>query len=119
MRCALGSYDRKWQIPVLPSERTFRTGYIRVIEMAATLDEISKWFDRGVEQKAKHMLVICDTFDYEDYPVFTNTDYDCLARYKAPGEMQRVVEVYDLTADKAAQMIERRSIRLPALANVK
>jgi hypothetical protein len=41
------------------------------------------------------MIVVCDTFNYDDYPVFTTTDSACLERYKNPGEMQRVMEVYD------------------------
>lgn len=85
--------------------------------MAATSEDISAWFDRGVEQKARHMLVVCDSFDHDDYPVFTTTDADCLRRYKNPGEMQRVMEVYDLRADKAEQMNERRAMRLPYQVN--
>ena len=85
--------------------------------MAATRQNIEGWFDRGVAQKARHMLVVCDSFDYDDYPVFTTTDDECLQRYKNPGEMQRVMEVYDLRADKAEQMNERRAMRLPEAAN--
>ena len=78
-----------------------------------TRAEIDDWFDRGVKQRATHMLVVCDTFDHEDYPVFVMTRADCLAKYKSPGEMQRVMEVYDLTADKAAQLRETRAMHLP------
>ena len=85
--------------------------------MAATRHDIEGWFDRGVTQKARHMLVVYDLFDHDDYPVFTTTDADCLWRYKNPGEMQRVMEVYDLRADKAEQMNERRAMRLPEAAN--
>lgn len=85
--------------------------------MAATRQEIDGWFDRGVAQKALHMLVVCDSFDYDDYPVFTNTDDECLQKYKYPGEMQRVMEVYDLRADKSEQMNERCAMRLPKAAN--
>lgn len=85
--------------------------------MAATRQDIEGWFDRGVAQRARHMLVVCDSFDYDDYPVFTTTDADCLFWYKNPGEMQRVMEVYDLRADKAEQMNERRTMRLPEAAN--
>ncbi len=79
-----------------------------------TKQEISDWFDRGRAQGAAHMLVICDTFDYEDYPVYTRTADECLQRYKAPGEMQRVMEVYDLAAPKDEQMGAGRVLRLPA-----
>ena len=83
--------------------------------MSTTRQDIEKWFDRGVAQKARHMLIVCDSFEYVDYPVFTTTDDECLARHKNPGEMQQVMEVYDLRADKAEQMNEHRAMRLPAL----
>ncbi len=87
--------------------------------MAASRLDIEGWFDQGVAKGARHMLVICDTFDYDDYPVFTTTDDQCLDRYKNPGEMQRVMEVYDLSADKTEQMNERRAMRLPNGINEK
>lgn len=78
-----------------------------------TREEISAWFDRGLAQGARHMLVICDTFDHDDYPVYTKTDEECLARYRAPGEMRRVMEVYAMHMDKAEQMAARRVLNLP------
>ncbi len=86
--------------------------------MAATKNDISLWFDEGVEDGASFMLVVCDTFDHEDYPVFARTDGACLFCYKNQGEMQRVMEVYDLRADKTEQMNERRAMRLPKLVAV-
>lgn len=87
--------------------------------MAATRQDIEGWFDRGVANGARHMLVVCDTFDHDDYPVFTHSDAECLKRYEEPGNMQRVMEVYDLRAEKAEQMNERRAMRLPEAANAK
>ena len=56
-----------------------------------TISEIEEWYDEGIKTNKKYMFVICDTFDYEDYPVFTdNINYE-------EGEMQEVMEVYDLT----------------------
>jgi hypothetical protein len=76
--------------------------------------EISDWFDRGVSRQAKYMVVVCDTFDYEDYPCFAATDDECLRKVENPGPAQRVMEVYDLTAPKGEQLAERRSMRLPS-----
>ena len=86
--------------------------------MATTRQDIEGWFDRGVTNGARHMLVVCDAFDHDDYPVFTHSDAECLKRYDDPGNMQSVMEVYDLRADKAEQMNERRAMRLPKAANV-
>lgn len=79
-----------------------------------TQTDISRWFDRGVEQGARHMIVVCDTYDHDDYPVYTETDSACLERVNTPGEMQRVMEVYDLRESKAAQLNERRAWRVPS-----
>ena len=83
--------------------------------MAVTKEDISNWFDIGIKQQASHLIVVCDTFNHDDYPVFTNTDDECLARYKNPGKMQRVMEVYDLTADKSEQMCEHRALPFPVI----
>lgn len=74
-----------------------------------TQAQIAAWFDRGVEQGASHMLVVVDTFDYEDYPVFTKTVEEARGRYTQPGEMQRVMEVYNLSMDKEKQLNEGRA----------
>lgn len=80
-----------------------------------THDEISEWFDRGVSQGAAHMIVVCDTCDHEDYPVFSTGDEETRAAYAQYNgqNMQRVMEVYDLPDDKVAQLNERRVNRLP------
>jgi len=75
--------------------------------------EIENWFDDGVKRQAVWMLVICDTFDHEDYPVYAMTDDECRQTFKAPGEMQRVMEVYDLSGDKREQMLAKRTMRTP------
>ena len=69
-----------------------------------TLKILTEWFEAGVQQGARHMLVICDTYDHEDYPVYTKTDAECLARHDNPGEMQRVMEVYDLRMSREEQL---------------
>ena len=81
---------------------------------AATKADLSGWFDHGVRDGAKWMVVVCDTFDHEDYPCYFLTAQEVQAKLARPGEMQRIMEVYDLTADKEEQMKERRCWRVPA-----
>jgi hypothetical protein len=73
-----------------------------------TKAEISSWFDRGLdsEDKPTHMLVVCDTFDYEDYPVYVKPEQDAKSVYDAFNKknMQKVMEVYNLGVDKQIQM---------------
>ena len=76
--------------------------------------EIGKWFDEGEHLGAAYMIIVCDTFTYEDYPVFVG-DMKTVATYNDGqlGNMQRVMEIYDLRQDKAEQMAEYQTFRLP------
>jgi hypothetical protein len=81
----------------------------------ASKEELSSWFDNGVSQGATHLIVVSDTFSHEDYPVFCEGAAHTLDRYKHYDgrNMQRVMEVYDLGADKAEQFKLARVMRLP------
>lgn len=73
--------------------------------------ELVAWFDRGVEQQATHMIVVFDTFDHEDYPVYVSPDQDVrtvAAKYNG-ANMQRIMEVYDLRLNRDQQMAEVRA----------
>lgn len=78
--------------------------------MAANRSDIQEWFERGVCEGATHMIVVCDTFNHEDYPVFVKEGED--AREKAKQydgrEMQRIMEVYDLRKDMGDQLNAHR-----------
>lgn len=69
--------------------------------MATTIEDLKSWFLEGKARKANFMIVVCDTFDWEDYPVFISKDenirtaYD---KYQGPN-MQKVMEVYNLSKD--------------------
>lgn len=73
--------------------------------MAATVEMLKGWFERGLEQKATHMIVACDTFDWEDYPVYVAKGEDARKRAKEYDgkNMQKVMEVYDLRKPWAEQ----------------
>lgn len=83
--------------------------------MAATKADIARWFGEGVRDKAVYMIVVCDTFDHEDYPVYAMTDTQVLEQFdQHDGQnMQRVMEVYDLRLDKDSQLAESRACHLP------
>jgi len=66
--------------------------------------EISDWFDRGVTDEQSFMLVVCDTFDYENYPVYVATVDEAREIKDSPGNMQKVMEIYNLHADKFLQL---------------
>ncbi|AQH05653.1 hypothetical protein A9R05_42305 (plasmid) [Burkholderia sp. KK1] len=72
---------------------------------------IGGWFDRGVTEGATHLIVVCDTFDHSDYPVFVKAGEDAreIADEYSGKNMQRVMEVYNLSMDKATQMEQSRA----------
>lgn len=80
--------------------------------MSATRDDLSSWFDRGKESNHRYMVIVCDTYDWDDYPVFCNDKEEAENRVKNPGEMQKIMEVYDLNADKEVQMNMHRAYML-------
>lgn len=72
----------------------------------ATSREIGAWFDRGVQLGAKFMIVAIDKFDWMDYPVYVEEGRDPRERANEidSQRMSRVMECYDLSMDKEAQM---------------
>ena len=79
--------------------------------------EISGWFDWGVNNKQRYMLVYCDTFDYSDYPVYAKDVDEFWKVYEDPqhsmDNMQELMEVYDLLMDRDCQLDERRVWHFP------
>jgi hypothetical protein len=84
--------------------------------MAATKEDISRWFDKGKKDGATHLLVVCDTYEFEDYPVFVHSAKEAkekYAKFNGPN-MQKVMEVYDISMNKADQLAENRANHLPS-----
>jgi hypothetical protein len=90
--------------------------------MATDRRQIARWFQEGVHQKATHLIVVCDTFDWVDYPVFVKQGEDPHKKALEFGSvneqglptlpndnMQQVMEVYSLKQDMASQIAETRA----------
>lgn len=79
--------------------------------MAATKAEIAAWFQQGMHMGQAFMLVVCDGFTNEDYPVYAATEKEL--RHKADDlngrNMQHVLESYDLKLDMQIQLAEVRA----------
>jgi len=74
-------------------------------------EEISNWFDKGVSNGHRYMIIKCDTYDHEDFPVYSGeTDYQEKSKL---GSMERIMEVYDLTMDKEKQLRFGRTLNGP------
>lgn len=74
--------------------------------MPTTRDDIRRWLGTAREQKTTHLIVVCDTFDHEDYPVYVLPGEDVRARYDEYNgkDMQRVMEVYNLSKPLEEQL---------------
>ena len=82
--------------------------------MATSKGEISHWFDAGVADGRDYMIVVCDTWDYDDYPVYADRDEFWTVHDQHDGKnMQTIMEVYDLRKDKRPQLAQTRVFNTP------
>jgi len=92
-------------------QQNTKTTLIGKNKMAATLGDIKGWIGRGQNENQDYLIVVCDTFDWDDFPVFVSGDLEKLQREynsRKGRDMQKVVEVYDLNADINVQLrVER------------
>lgn len=73
---------------------------------AATKQDIERWFRQGKSKGYTHMIVVCDSFDWEDYPVYVQAGEDphvIAAKYNGQN-MQRIMEVYNLGMNMDEQL---------------
>ena len=79
-------------------------------KMGTSREDIKEWFVRGKKQKATHLIVVCDTYDHEDYPVFVTKHQDAKTEVnnRDGHNMARVMEVYNLSKDMEEQLNLRR-----------
>lgn len=75
--------------------------------MAASFQTIRGWFREAESKGAAYMVVVCDTYDHEDYPIHCEDADEARAKVSAPGEMQGVMEVYDVALGWDAQSVGR------------
>ena len=63
-----------------------------------TPDRIRKWLLEGRQTGATNVIVVCDTFEYDDYPVFVMPGQNPreVAKQYDNVNMQKIMEVYSL-----------------------
>ena len=77
-------------------------------------EEIREWLQSAKEMGSTHMLVVCDTYDWEDYPVFVkpgDSIHDKICEFKGKN-MQKIMEVYCMTEDLEEQLAEHLNWRI-------
>ena len=60
------------------------------------MTERQEWIEEGKQQRKDFLLVVCDTFSYEDYPVYSSAEKLEETRSEYSKNMQSVHEVIDL-----------------------
>lgn len=82
--------------------------------MATTKEQISKWFDNAKSEGWDFLFIVCDTFSYEDYPVGVKIqEYETKYKEFHDRNMQKIMEVYDLSLNKESQINEHRAFHHP------
>jgi len=69
--------------------------------MAATRQEVDSWINMAKESGCKFILSVCDTYDWDDYPVFFKSKELLEEKYwEYEGKrMQRVNEIIRINDD--------------------
>ena len=80
--------------------------------MSTSKEMIRSWLKNGLAVGASHVMVVCDQFDWEDYPKFIMPGQDAYQEYYSVhgNNMQSVMEVYKLNMDWNAQLDEHRAL---------
>ncbi len=79
--------------------------------MPLYIADLKRYFDKAQEIGATHVIIVCDTFDYGDFPVYVmpNEDVKKIQQEETDKPMQRVMEVYSLKLPMMDQYNEPRS----------
>lgn len=74
-------------------------------ENVSTLEERRVWFDAGVAKGATHMIVVSDTFDWTDFPIYVMPGEDVrkVEKRKSEEGMNKIMEVFDLRIERDPQ----------------
>ena len=86
--------------------------------IAAGKEEIREWFQNGVKNKHKYMLIVYDQMDAPDESdsAYYADDKDEARRLVGTfndDPMCKIMEIYDLTMDMETQLAEKRVWNLP------
>lgn len=76
-----------------------------------TKEVIRHWLQEGIDNNRTHVIVVCDTYDHEDCPVYVGKGEnvtEIAAKYQGQN-MQRIMEVYNLTLPLEEQINEVRA----------
>ncbi len=79
--------------------------------MAVKSEDIKRWLIEAKRMKATHLIIACDSFDYDNYPVYLKEGQSVeleIKRLKGQ-DMTRIDEVYSMRRDLNEQLAEDRA----------
>lgn len=85
-------------------------------------NEIKEIVMDGATGEYSHVLICCDTFDYEDYPVYVKYGEDIrkvIESHNNSQNMSRVMEVYNYNLDLERQLNESMAYHIEPLGRIK
>lgn len=81
--------------------------------MGTSKEQIKRWLTEAQKSGASHVIVVCDTYDWDDYPVpVTQGELSQKLDYYRNASMQKIMEVYNLSMDLDEQLAEHRAWNL-------
>ena len=78
--------------------------------MAASRADIDRWIETAKEKGSRFIISVCDTFDYDDYPVYCENTEELMEKHAEVNgkNMQRVNEI--IWIDELGQVHENFSL---------
>ena len=69
--------------------------------MAATREDVNDWIKTAKERGCKYIISVCDTFDWDDYPVYCKDENGLIMQYDLYDgvNMQKINEIIRIDED--------------------
>lgn len=85
-----------------------------------TRNEIREIVMDGNTGKYSHVIIVCDTFDYEDFPVYVENGEDInqlVEKYNDYNNMSKIMEIYNYNLDLEKQLNEDIAYHINPIIN--
>lgn len=69
--------------------------------MAATRQDVDMWIKRAIKKNCEFIISVCDTYDYDDYPVYIKDEAELIEKYEEFNgvNMQKINEIIKINDD--------------------
>lgn len=80
--------------------------------MAASREDVDRWIETAIAGKCEFIISVCDTFDWDDYPVYCKDEAELRERYPnySGQNMQRVNEIIQIIDGQAIENLSLNTI---------